>query len=149
MNEIPSAERQEHAPSPAGASVESHNASEPTGKPENRTAGDGCCVSPCSFFFIQTEDQSESGSESSPVSGTPESSKVDLVSHPDAAKIWARAQACPVCLEELARMTKRPTAQLKRFLDRWTTRGQPDPQSFWSGCQSGEEDRILREELLR
>ena len=35
------------APSPAGASIESHNASEPTGKPENSEAGDGCCVSSC------------------------------------------------------------------------------------------------------
>ena len=43
-----SAERPEHAPSPAGAGTESHNASKPTGEPENSGAGDGCCVSPCS-----------------------------------------------------------------------------------------------------
>ena len=41
----------EHAPSPAGASIESHNASEPTGKPENSEAGDGCCVSSCWLLF--------------------------------------------------------------------------------------------------
>jgi len=41
------AQRQEHAPSPAGASVEAPTASEPTEHPENSAAGDGCCVSPC------------------------------------------------------------------------------------------------------
>jgi len=54
MNEIPSAERQEHAPPPAGASVDLHNASEPTGKPENSAAGDGCRVSSCcALLFLE------------------------------------------------------------------------------------------------
>lgn len=45
-------QRPEHTPSPAGASVDLHNASEPTGKPENSAAGDGCCVSSCSAVII-------------------------------------------------------------------------------------------------
>jgi hypothetical protein len=105
---------------------------------------------PCSLLFIQTPDQSGNGNESDPVSGTDGSCKVDLVSHPDAAEIWSRAQACPVCLEELAGMTKRPVAQLKRFLDLWTEHGQPDPQEFWEACRRREvEDRFPRVAVQR
>jgi hypothetical protein len=38
----------EHAPSPAGASVDSSGMPEPSPMPENRAAGGGCCVSSCS-----------------------------------------------------------------------------------------------------
>ena len=50
-----SSERPEHAPSPAVTSIEAHNASEPTGKPENSEPGDGCCVSTCSDSSISAE----------------------------------------------------------------------------------------------
>ena len=38
----------EHAPSPAGASVDSSERPEPSPTSENRAAGDGCCGSACS-----------------------------------------------------------------------------------------------------
>lgn len=38
----------EHATSPAGASVDSSGKPEPSPTSENRAAGGGCCVSPCS-----------------------------------------------------------------------------------------------------
>ena len=51
MSNIPN-ERPEHAPSPAGASVDPNQAVEPTATSENSAAGDGCRVSSCSLSSI-------------------------------------------------------------------------------------------------
>jgi hypothetical protein len=42
----------EHAPSPAGASVDSSERPEPSATPENTAAGDGCRVSSCSHLSL-------------------------------------------------------------------------------------------------
>ena len=81
---------------------------------------------------------SENGSGEVAEPCTPETHKVDLVSHPDAPEIWARAQECPDCLVDLAERTNRPVEKLKRFLDLWTARGRPDPVAFWDSCRCGE-----------
>lgn len=47
-SEISLPNAKEHAPSPAGASADTHQASKPTENSENRAAGDGCCGSSCS-----------------------------------------------------------------------------------------------------